>query len=252
MNTFVQDEKIPIYIILQYEKNLMKFPINPEDLPKEISSSSETVDIEGIGEVGIPCKPGLAKISISSFFWHKWNLIPSSSYVAWIEKWQRSGKPATLIVTRLNYSMKVTCEAFKHWIKAGEEKDVYFELELQEYREYGARYLNKQNSESLLTKIQDMLDATTPPVLIEIPRPPRDTTLKDVVGNVFKVIPKYDTLCAIAKKITGGTGKWKELYDENIKKLGDIFSEGDTIPIGEELRIPSSWNKTSGFSMLEA
>lgn len=252
MNTLVQDERIPIYITLQYEKNLMKFPINPEDLPKEITSASETVDIEGIGPVGIPCKPGLATISISSFFWHKWNLIPSSTYVSWLEKWQRSGKPALLLVTRLNYSMKVTCENFKHSIKAGEEKDVYFELELQEYREYGARYLNKPNSKSLLQKVQDLTDSTTPPVLIEIPRPPRDKTLKDIVGNVFKVVPKYDSLCAIAKKFTGMTSKWKELYDENKKRLGDIFTDGDSIPVGEELKLPTSWSNNSGFAMIEA
>ena len=252
MNTLVQDERIPIYITLQYGKNLMKFPINPEDLPKEIPSASETVEIEGIGEVGIPCKPGLAKISISSFFWHQWNMIPSSTYVAWLEKWQKSGKPATLLVTRLNYSMKVTCESFKHYIKAGEEKDVYFELELQEYREYGARYLNKPNNSSLLQKVQDMAGLATPPVLIEIPRPARGTTLKDVVSNVFKVIPKYNTLCAITKKLTGSTAKWKELYDENKKMLGDIFTDGESIPSGSELRVPDGWRGQNGLSMIEA
>ena len=51
MNTYEQDTFIPIYMTLQYEKYMMKFPINPEVLKKEIPSDSTTVEVEGIGVI---------------------------------------------------------------------------------------------------------------------------------------------------------------------------------------------------------
>ena len=219
MNTYTQDEIIPIYIFLQYGKNSLKFPINPEDLPKDIPSESETVEIEGIGEVSIPTKPKLAKLTIKSFFWHQNNLVPSSFYVAWLEKWQASKKPANLIVTRLNYSMQVTCEHFNHWIKAGEEKDVYFELQLQEFRPYGAKKLNTVKNKTLLQKLKDVKNLAVSPILVEIPRPSRSSTNKSEITNPYTTM-FGDTLMKICKKITGGTDEWKLLYDENTEVLG--------------------------------
>ena len=79
MNTYVQDETIPIYIFLNYGGIYsLKFPINPDNLTKEIPSESETADIEGLGQVSILTKPKLAKLTINSFFWHQNNLVPSS------------------------------------------------------------------------------------------------------------------------------------------------------------------------------
>ena len=68
MNTYVQDETIPIYIFLSYGKNVLKLPINPENLKVERGSESETAEIEGIGQIGEPSTPKLAKITLSSFF----------------------------------------------------------------------------------------------------------------------------------------------------------------------------------------
>lgn len=248
MNTYVQDEIIPIYIILQYSHYLLKFPINPEDLPKEISSESESVDIEGIGEVSIPTTPKLARLSINSFFWHQNNLVPSSMYVTWLERWQKSKKPAKLIVTRLNYSMEVTCENFKHWIKAGEEKDVYFELQLKEYRPYGARKLNNVKNKTLIQKLKDVKELLTSPILVEIPRPTRSSTSKAEITNPYTT-KKNETLNSITKSITGSSDEWNLLYEENKVKVGDLIAENDGIPEGTKLNLPSKWLENSSYNI---
>lgn len=239
MDTYIQDETIPIYISLQYDVNVMKFPINPDHLKVERSSESVTEDIEGLGEIAIPQNPKLARLEISSFFWHQNNLTPSSFYVAWLRKWQNSKKPANLIVTRLNYSMQVICESFSYDTRAGEEKDVYFDLRLMEYRPYKAKKINDKPSSSLLSKIQSALDLAVPPVLVDIPRPTRSSVLKKKIDNVYEVGPRARTVVAITRLIMGDGEKWKELYDENREVIGDNVT--GELEDGLKLTLPKSW-----------
>lgn len=248
MNTYVQDEVIPIYIILQYSYFVMKFPINPEELKMTIPSESEEKEVEGLGKISIPKGPGLAKISINSFFWHQNNLVPGALYVKWLKMWQKNKKPAKLIVTRLNYSMDVTCDNFEYSTKAGEEKDIYFNLSMKEYKPYGARLLSEIKNANVLQKITSTLDGLAVPVLMDIPRPSRSSTNKKTYSNPYTV-RKNESLMSITKTITGSTEKWKELYDENSKKLGDIISEGDIIE-GTKLILPDSWIESKGESSL--
>lgn len=255
MNTYVQDTAIPIYIILQYSFYALKFPVNPESIKKEIGSNSTTEEIEGIGQISVPKTPGLARITIESFFWQTnpntyGELTPSSMYVAWLERWQKSRKPAKLIVTRLNYSMEVTCESFSHWINAGEEKDIYFTLELLEYRPHGAKKLSVNTSASLLQKIKEIESLSFSPVLTDIPKPTRKSSSKKTFTNPYTVL-ENETLTTITKKITGSTDDWKSLYDDNKDALGNIFEEGLEIPAGTKLKLPDEWVNNDSYNIVQ-
>lgn len=243
-DTYVQDETIPIYIFLSYEKKTLKFPINPESLKVDTDSGSSSVEIEGLGEVSVTTTPKLSKISISSFFWQQKNLIPTSMYVNWLKQWQKSKKPAKLIVTRLNYSMQVTCESFSHEMKAGEERDVYFELSMREFRPYGAKTLKAEKNQTKLERIKEKLGIAAnfaPPVLVEVPRPARGKSGAETIGNIFTTTTGITSICAISKKITGSTENWKKIYDENQYTLGDIFGNGEEIPVGTKIKVPSEY-----------
>ena len=249
MNTYIQDELIPIYISLQYKHYFLKFPINPDNLTKDIPSSSTTADIEGIGEVSVPTTPKLANITIKSFFWHQNNLVPSSFYVDWLERWQASKEPANLIVTRLNYSMKVTCENFRHWINAGEEKDIYFELQLKEYRPYGAKKLNVVDKMTFLKGLQlvgDLASQYLNVILVDIPRPTRDKIKKGRVQNPYTT-KENDTLLSITKLVTGSTDEWNLLYDENKEIINEIVTEDKELPSGIELILPNKWVENESY-----
>lgn len=250
MNTYVQDETIPIYISLQYDKNFLKFPINPDNLTKDRQSNSKTVEIDGIGEISVPSTPSLATITIKSFFWQDVNLLPSALYVAWLEKWQESKKTAKLIVTRLNYSMEVTCESFKHWINAGEEKDIYFELQLKEYRPYGAKKLNKITTTSILERLNklkdDVMDYVS--ILIDVPRPSRNSSTKEKISNPY-IVKENETISSITKKITGSTEEWKLLYDENTEILAYYTGLAGGIKPGIKLTLPQSWVENSTYNI---
>lgn len=248
MNTYIQDKTIPIYIFLQYKWYSLKFPINPDNLTKEIPSDSQTVEIEGLGQVGIPSTPKLSRITIKSFFWSQNNLVPPLMYVTWLERWQRSKEPANLIVTRFNYSMQVTCESFKHWINAGEEEDTYFELQLQEYRPYGAKKLNVNKNQQISEAFKKAKELVTSPILVEIPRPSRTSNKKTQITNPY-ITTSGDTLLKICKKITGSSDEWKLLYDENIKTLGDIMYNSNKIPSGTKLILPDKWIDNSSYNI---
>lgn len=255
MNAYAQDTTIPIYISLSYDRYFLKFPVNPESIKKERGSSSATVEIEGLGQVSVPKKPDLARIRIESFFWHEtnsvfgFNLTPAFMYVNWLEKWQESRKPANLIVTRLNYSMQVTCESFTHEIRAGEEEDVYYTLELQEYRPHKAKKIGLPYDEDLLQKIQNITGEAFSPVLVDIPLPTRNSTRKKSYTNPY-VCAKNETLSAITKKITGSSDDWKSLYDENKSELGDMLENENGIAENTKLTLPQSWIDNGGYNII--
>ena len=243
-NTYQQDTTIPIYIFLQYEKSLLKFPINPEALKIDRRSGGKSVNVEGLGEVNIPTQPALMTTTISSFFWQAKNLLPSFAYVNWLKKWQESKKPAKFIVTRLNYSMLVTCEDFNYEMRAGEENDIYFELQLKEYREFGAKKLKQVKATDNLTeakRILSMIDKASIPILVDLPIPTRSRSSKEKIGNKITVKAPNTTLATITKQLTGATKEWKLLYEANKESLADTIGKGEDIAVGTELIVPEKW-----------
>lgn len=251
-----QDLIAPVNISLTYVyKNKvmipqhLEFPINPEELTKDIGSTSDSVDIEGLGEVSIPKTPSLCKLSIKSFFWQQMNMTPSIAYVRWLERWQKSKQPALLVVTRFDYSMWVTCESFKHTVKAGEENDIYFELELREYKEYGVKTLaSLEITENAKKQALEIAEASAEAILVTIPPPARIAkTVKDIVGlqgGVYRT--KYGesalTICRKFEKM--GDNEWRQLYENdahNKEVLSDAMVEDSVLPEGTELNIPSQW-----------
>ena len=239
-NLIVPDtSNIPLLIFLQYENNLLKFQVNPERLGKDIPSKGKGSEVVGLGEVNAPQTPSLATLSIQSFFWQDKNILPTALYVAWLEKWQASKKPAKFIVTRLNYSMYVTCERFYHEKRAGEEEDVYYELDLKEYRPYGAKRIGvKPTPKSLFEKYSSLgSDAINfVPILIDIPTPSRTSTMKSGVNPY--VTKEGDTVASISRKVFGTSSKWRVLYDANEAILSDYIAENKEIPAGTKLTIP--------------
>lgn len=151
-NAFMQGNKnTTVLITLEFDNDSMTFPVNPEALSLDYDSSSQSLDVMGIGNVSIPTTPKPMTMQISSFFWH--NAPDMDSYTdrtypyRFIEKilvWQESKKPAKIIVQGLQsvfalQSMNVICDKFIHEVRAGEEDCVYFELSLRQYRAYGAK-----------------------------------------------------------------------------------------------------------------
>lgn len=264
-------------IILEYnyenKTKRIKLPVNPEEFHTNIPSSSQKVNVVGLGQVSIPQKPDLATFEIKSFFWKYlfdkdrlkrfaaaygealvdevgkravgegfsangmisqfdsdkfkdvWN------YVEWFEVWQDRCVPARISVlaspteSRQHIDYQVTCENFKHWIKAGEEDDFYYELSLVEYKDISSKELTTQTDTNGNIKAQKVGGVSR-------------TKIKEKVQEI-KGKPK-DTLWGIARRY--GEGKaddWKKIYSipQNAKIIGNNFTDLN----GKVLKMPTEW-----------
>lgn len=254
LNSQISNAPINISLTYVYNNKVMipqhlEFPINPEELTKDIGSSSDSVEIEGLGEVSIPKTPSLSRMTIKSFFWQAKNVNPSIFYVRWLERWQKSKQPALLVVTRFDYSMKVTCEKFNYTIKAGEEDDIYFELELREYREYGVKTLASLNiSENAKKQALEIAEASAEAVLVTIAPPTRMmrnfTNIIGLSGGIYKT-RKNDSIISVCQKFGKKLADdWKELFNfdkMNKKIISNLMVEDSIFPEGTELIIPTNW-----------
>lgn len=260
MNTFIQDLKLPIYITLNYDGyKTMKIPLNPEDLTMNIPSANETVNILGLGDVSIPKDPQLRKLTIKSVLWQDINYIPSSQYILWLKHWQKSKKPANLVITKLNYSMTVICTNFNYSVRAGEEDDIYYELELTEYKDYGAKIINGKTDKLLLNKVLGAIDDyTSSPVLVEIPRPNRGNTMHHLYSerNPYTVSGEGETWNEIGRKFSPSAegiavSEIIQSFIDNNKEVASDNAENDKIPSGTQLNIPEKLQNKDTVSLEE-
>ena len=235
---------VPVYISLTYDKfKTLQFPVNPESLERIIPSSGRTYNVIGQGEINVPEIPKLSTLTIESFFWNQAQVIKPAMYINWLKVWQKSKKPALLVVTKFNYSMDVTCENFKYSVKAGEEDDFYFTLDLKEYKSYKSKKLNQFEKIKVLDTIKAIAEKGSEylgsSVLIEPPIPSRISN-KQPFGGTYTV-KNGDSLLTISKKLSGDSSNWKDLYEENKDVFNDLFSTQLTLMVGLNIKIPEKW-----------
>lgn len=248
-STFKQDKDFPIKVILEYERGSIQFPVNPETLKEVISSQSVTENIESLGEISIPQRPSLSEMTFNSFFWHEVDKVPPENYIRWLKNWQKSRKPAKLTVSNLKwFNMEVTCESFSHWVNAGEEGDIYFEITLKEYKRFKAVKINVSTSgvltestyEKLMGNIEPEQGENVAPVWFNVGRPARSDVNKLPTPSIIET-RNDDSILSITRLKVGDSSKWEELYDVNKETLGEIV-EDEIITSDIPLETPKSWN----------
>ncbi len=217
-----------IDMIFTYDGKKMILPTNPSHIEVPYSSSSETADVLGIGQVSIQQGIELATIDIESLFWQEMlqDGMTTKDYITWIKDWQKSSLPARFVVVGY-YDLYVTCEEFIPDVRHGEEYDAYYSLRLLEYRPYGAKRLVERKNNSGMAKSVESKPRT------DTKAPPKTTNY---------VVKKGDCLWNITK-MYGKTGSdWKELYaiPENKVVIGN---NPNLIYPGQTLIIPESWIK---------
>lgn len=151
-----------------------------------------------------------------------------NEYVLWFEEWQASKKPArwTIVVPPNDppqcYDFNVTCESFDYESKAGEENDYYYNIELLEWRNYGAKVLNAETKSDGTTQYNQEHNARL-----------------DVKAKVSEVqTTERDSIWSTAKKWCGNGDNWKDLYNEGVNKY--VLSQRPQDLAGAVLKIPQS------------
>lgn len=242
-----------IEFILECEGQSVVLPVNPSEIRIEREGSNEIIDIVALGNVVVQGKPKLATVSIESFFPRQdilGNQISLSSllnqilptnttiqtitstffsatatatmqYVNFINKIWQTKKPIKFIMTELSReNMVMAIQNFWYEERAGEEGDIYYNLNLIEAPPYGAKKVNMNP------------DGTALP-----PQQPRQEVNKPAAKQTL-TMQQGDTMTTIGKRITGDTDSWKLIYRDNKTIFGN--NPNMSVP-GTIINIPKEW-----------
>lgn len=146
--------KIPndcsIYMKLGGRK--IKLPVNPEELEIQHPTNHKTYDVLGKGEILVPERPSLKVVSWESLFpdpdgeaFVASRAKSPGYYAKLFEKALKNKQKCRLIIARSgSYDTNILCilSDFKTIDKGGEPGDIYYSVELTEYRDYGPKLLS--------------------------------------------------------------------------------------------------------------
>lgn len=173
------------------------------------------------GAVNSAINSGLNKVSGIIDDAQKFTLL--NQYVKWIEEWQATLQPARFtVMSGMNeppqcYDFYVTCENFNYELRAGESNDYYYQLDLLEWRDYGAKVLTEQKKSDGTSEYTKQAETRV--------------DNKPVIKQ--KLCTAKDSIWSVAQK----TGvDWKELYNEAQNKV--LIAESPQNLAGLNLKIP--------------
>lgn len=254
--------KSAIDIYFQSQKESIKIPVNPSGITIPQRYVNKTAEIAALGEVNVLGNPALQEITIESFFPYGTNLPYSSfdqpkakdkskekkkekkkektqaktpiEFVEFFKEAAGNKTPVRMIVTRLNISMLVSIESFERKNEAGDHDDIYYSLELKEYRPFGAIKLNFERNADGSIKTDDKGNwIVKEEISLAFSEDTLDNSIPAEVLNQEK-----GNIAAIAKRYTGDWGNWQSILDANKSRLLDGLGNyiGDKIKIPEGLR----------------
>lgn len=213
-----------VNIRIEFNNQVLTIPVNPEKIEHERGANNETVNIIGLGNIAVKKEISLTKIRLESFFPSTntdfYTGISPKNCVNFIDTIWKSDKYGRIISEGLpiNLNMFFVIDNFVYDDRAGEEEDIYYTLEITEFKPYGAKYVKRINN-NLIISSTNRVD--TKPLL-----------------NQIYTVKKNDSVLSITKQITGTTTRWKELYNENTAVIGN---SPDLLYVGQKLTLPESW-----------
>jgi len=205
----------------------MKFPVNPETLEIKVQNNIQTYDILNLGEVIKLKELKLERISFKSIFPKHYAPYVSENeadlkspihYANLIRSWQKN-KTVLRFITRgddLKAYRKVVVTNFSFEERGGEVGDLYYDIELTEYKDIKAKeiILKTQNNVTVI-----------------------DSQTLNTREDNFTPVQTYtvvsgDTLWAIAKRLLNDGSRYPEIAELN------SISNVNLINVGQILRIP--------------
>jgi nucleoid-associated protein YgaU len=186
----------------------LHLPVNPSKVTVGGEKRIETVEIVNIGEVDFPSGDRRTSIRFSSFFpqeydgsYCRYTRVPDpGSALKRLISWRLEGKPVRLLITASPINVLVLISRVNYDIRGGEPGDIYFDLEMRQWREIKIR-----KSAGTVTQKSVSTQGARP-----------DTK---PVPKVYTV-KSGDSLYKIAKTQLGSGSKWNEIYSTNRKTIG--------------------------------
>lgn len=133
-------------IFIRFGGKKAKLPVNPEEIEIRNPTNHKTFDVLGLGQIVVPRKPALRTVVWDGFFPGDLSASYVNSgakspkyYVSCFEKALKKKQVCRLIISRsglCDTNMSCIVSDFKTKDKGGEPDDIYYSVELQEYRPY--------------------------------------------------------------------------------------------------------------------
>lgn len=133
-------------IYMKFGRRKIKIPVNPEELKIQYPSDNKTYHVIGKGEVVVPRKPSLRVVSWESFFpgdngdpYVNSGAKDPEDYEKYFSDAMKNKTIGRLIISRSGmYDTNLPCivSNFETTDKGGEPGDMYYSIELTEYRSY--------------------------------------------------------------------------------------------------------------------
>ena len=217
-------------IYLGTDNDKIRFPVVPPSIGVNRSNNIDAESVIKLGEVPIFNGTSLKTIEFTSFFPNQeYNFCDYTGFMKpyefseKIQKWMYEGKPLRVIVTDSPTNMQCLIQQFDTVEQDG-TRDLYFTLNLLEYRPIEVSSLNGSNTNSNSNNTQNTS------------RPSETNTNSNNQQKTHKVV-RGDTLYDIAKKYYGNGNLYPKIKEANKSKYPSL-SKNNIIYVGMELIIP--------------
>lgn len=206
------------------ETEWLQLPVNPEQVSVKSAHGYEEVQVSQLGEYTIIGESTLKEYSLGAFFPRDYHpgyceyeeLGDPWETVEKVERWMCSRKPVRLDITGTALKGLVTIRSFQYSERAGNPGDIFYELELKEYREVKIRQVETTDAGTGVAQGKPRTDARIRP-------------------SSYTVVPG-DTLWKIAQRTLGSGDRWNTVYEANRPVIG---KDPNKLKTGTKLVIPS-------------
>ena len=212
-------------IYLGTDNDKIRFPVVPSSIGVNRSNNIDTQAVIKLGEVPIFNGTSLKTIEFTSFFPNQeYNFCDYTGFMKpyefseKIQKWMYEGKPLRVIVTDSPTNMQCLIQQFDTVEQDG-TRDLYFTLNLLEYRPIEVSNLNNSSSSSSSDNLT---------------RPSEEIT--NNTQKTHKVV-KGDCLWDIAQKYYGNGSLYPKIKEANKSKYPSL-AKNNIIYSGMELIVP--------------
>lgn len=196
----------------------MEFPAAPERLEVLTEGNWESAELDAVGEVIRYRPPGLRLVRFSGIFPEReygfvtaGTLQAPRSYTDQLNQMAAGREPVRLVISggARPFSMLAVVERFDWRMQAGEDGDIYYELELREYRDFG----------KAAVVVSGRIAGTGTAVE------------KNPAAPAVYTVQKGDTLWAIAKRFLGDGSRYGEIAANNGIRNPNLIYPGQTLRI---------------------
>ena len=218
-------------IYLGTDTDKIRFPVVPSSIGVSRSNNIDTQSVLKLGEVPIFNGTSLKTIELTSFFPNQEysfcdyaGFMKPYEFSDKIQKWMYEGKPLRIIVTDSPTNMQCLIQQFDTVEQDG-TRDLYFTLNLLEYRPIEVPNLNNNNQSNNSNNSQN------------INRPSENNDSSNSNQQKIHKVVKGDSLWAIAQKHYGNGGLYPKIKEANKTKYPSLAKNNIIYP-NWELIIP--------------